>query len=82
MLYLHYQKLGKFTKFQGHNYKSFRNDFTLKLRQEKCPLPLTLRFTSIKVLNKVQQKSANIKPLKLGQCTDLTVKKWLQYIKV
>ena len=82
MLCLHYQKLGKFTKFLGHNHKLFRNDLTLELLQEKCPLPLTLRFTSIKVLTKVQQKLTNIKPLKLGQYADLTLKKWLQYIKV
>ena len=55
MLYLYI--LGKFTKFLGHNHKWFRNDLTLELLQEKCPLPLTLRFTNIKVLNKVQQNT-------------------------
>ena len=46
----HYWKLGKFTKFLGQNHRSFRNDLTLDLLQEKSPL-LILRFTSIKVLS-------------------------------
>ena len=34
-----YSKLVKFIKFLGHNHKSFRNDLTLDLLQEKCPPP-------------------------------------------
>ena len=56
----------------------------LKVRKTtgKMPPSPTLRFTSVKVLDKVQQKLTNIKPLKLGQYTELTAKKWLQYMKV
>ena len=57
-------KLGKFTKFLGNNNKWFRNDLTLELLQERCPLPLTLRFTSIKVLKKSSTKIGKHKALK------------------
>ena len=59
---------------------SFRNDLTLELLQEKRPLPPTLKFTSIKVLNKVKKTPTNINPLKPGQYANLTAKKWFQYI--
>ena len=37
----HYWKLGKFTKFLGHNHKSFRKDLTLDLLGAKISKSLT-----------------------------------------